>query len=64
MAMTGNYWGAWDFIVVLGVLTSLWLAVLLLDELLIRFRAHRAVQRFSTDSGHTAHRPRARQPLG
>ena len=63
MAVTGNFWDAWDVILVLGVLTLLWLVVLLLEELLLRVRARRAVQRVTGDSWRAADRARVRQSL-
>ena len=49
MAMTGNFWASWQFVLAIGVLTILWVAVLALDELVVRVRARRAVQRFTEE---------------
>lgn len=63
MAMIGNFWDATDVVLVLGALSLFWFAIVLLDELLVRFGARRAVRRITGDSGPTGPRTRVRQSL-
>ena len=62
--MTGNFWGTFDVVLALGVLTLVWLAVLLLDELGIRVHARRLVRRLTGDNRRAAELGPVRHKLG
>lgn len=54
MAMTGNFWGTFDVVLALGVLTLVWLAFILLGELRIRVHGRRLVRRLTSDNRRAA----------
>lgn len=54
MAVTGNFWGSFDVVLGLNVLTVVWLAVLVVDELRIRIHGRSLVRRLTGDNRRAA----------
>lgn len=63
MAMIGSFWDATNVVLGLGAMALIWFALVLLDELFVRFSARRAVRRITDDSGPTGPRTRVRHSL-